>query len=86
MKTTLKCQLELIQRGVENLINLEELVKKIERSISSGTPLNGKLEVPELPEEIDLNFGKAMYQGKENDGSFGIFYKTWESYKIIYLY
>lgn len=58
MKTTLECQLELIQRGVENLINREELVKKIEKSISSGIPLNVKLGVD--PTAPDIHLGHTV--------------------------
>jgi len=58
MKTTLKCQLELIQRGVESLINQEELVKKIEGSIISGIPLNIKLGVD--PTAPDIHLGHTV--------------------------
>jgi tyrosyl-tRNA synthetase len=51
-------QLELIQRGVENLINSEELVKKIEKSISSGIPLHVKLGVD--PTAPDIHLGHTV--------------------------
>ncbi len=58
MNATLECQLELIQRGVENLINKEELVRKIEKSIASGFPLNIKLGVD--PTAPDIHLGHTV--------------------------
>ena len=33
--------------------------------------------VPLLPEGIDKDFGKTMYQGQDNNGSIGALYEKW---------
>jgi tyrosyl-tRNA synthetase len=48
----------IYKRGVDNLINSEELVKKIEKSISSGIPLHVKLGVD--PTAPDIHLGHTV--------------------------
>jgi len=58
MRTILNQQLELIQRGVETLINLDELTEKIKNSIASGKPLRIKLGVD--PTAPDIHLGHTV--------------------------
>ena len=58
MRTTINQQLELIQRGVETLINLDELTEKINNSIASGKPLRIKLGVD--PTAPDIHLGHTV--------------------------
>lgn len=58
MRTSLNEQLALIQRGVENLINQEELVEKLKKSIHTGLPLKIKLGVD--PTAPDIHLGHTV--------------------------
>jgi tyrosyl-tRNA synthetase len=40
---SVKEQMEIIERGTSEIIPKEELIKKLEKSIESGKPLNIKL-------------------------------------------
>lgn len=51
-------QLDLIQRGVEEIIPIEELEQKIKRSIETGIPLNVKLGAD--PSRPDLHLGHTV--------------------------
>lgn len=51
-------QLDLIQRGVEEIIPIEELEFKIKRSIQTGIPLNVKLGAD--PSRPDLHLGHTV--------------------------
>lgn len=51
-------QLDLIQRGVEEIIPIEELEKKIKRSLETGIPLNIKLGAD--PSRPDLHLGHTV--------------------------
>lgn len=51
-------QLDLIQRGVEEIIPIEELEQKLKRSISTGIPLNVKLGAD--PSRPDLHLGHTV--------------------------
>ena len=51
-------QMDIISKGVEEIIPEEELVKKIENSISSNTPLNIKCGCD--PSRPDLHIGHAV--------------------------
>jgi tyrosyl-tRNA synthetase len=51
-------QMDLIRRGAVEIIPEEELVKKIDNSIKSGTPLNVKLGCD--PSRPDLHLGHAV--------------------------
>ena len=55
---TAKEQLEIIKRGVVELIPEDELVTKLENSISSGRPLNVKLGCD--PSRPDLHLGHSV--------------------------
>ena len=51
-------QMDIISKGVEEIIPEEELVKKIENSISTNTPLNIKCGCD--PSRPDLHIGHAV--------------------------
>ncbi len=51
-------QLDLIQRGTAEIIPLEELTQKLERSIKNGRPLNVKLGCD--PSRPDLHLGHSV--------------------------
>jgi tyrosyl-tRNA synthetase len=55
-------QMDAIGRGAVDLINEEELVKKIEKSVASGKPLVAKLGAD--PSSPDLHLGHAVVLGK----------------------
>lgn len=55
-------QMELIRKGVEEIIPEEELVKKIEKSIKEQKPLRVKLGAD--PSRPDLHVGHAVVLGK----------------------
>ncbi|MFA6618900.1 MAG: tyrosine--tRNA ligase [Candidatus Neomarinimicrobiota bacterium] len=55
-------QMDLIRKGVEEIIPEEELVKKIEKSIKEQTPLRVKLGAD--PSRPDLHVGHAVVLGK----------------------
>lgn len=58
-------QMDLIRRGVEEILPEEELVEKLERSITSTTPLNIKLGAD--PSAPDLHLGHAVVLQKLRD-------------------
>lgn len=58
MKQIVKNQLNLIQRGVENLINKKELESKIENSLTTGIPIHIKLAVD--PTAPDIHLGHTV--------------------------
>lgn len=55
---SVKEQLEIIERGTSEIIPKEELVKKLEKSIESGKPLNIKLGCD--PTRPDLHLGHSV--------------------------
>jgi len=55
---TVKEQLELINRGVVNLVSEEDLVKKLEQSVSTGKPLRIKFGVD--PTSPDIHLGHTV--------------------------
>jgi tyrosyl-tRNA synthetase len=58
-------QMDLIRRGVEEIIPEEELVQKIERAIARATPLNVKLGCD--PSRPDLHLGHGVVLQKMRD-------------------
>ncbi len=58
-------QMDFIRKGAEEIIPEEELVKKIERSITSGKPMRIKLGAD--PSRPDLHIGHAVVLGKLRD-------------------
>jgi len=55
---SVKEQMEVISRGISELIPEEELIKKLEKSIESGKPLNIKLGCD--PTRPDLHLGHSV--------------------------
>lgn len=55
---SVKEQLEIIERGTSEIIPKEELIKKLEKSIESGKPLNIKLGCD--PTRPDLHLGHSV--------------------------
>ncbi len=55
---TIKEQIDLIKRGTFEIIPEEDLLKKIERSIAEGKPLNIKLGCD--PSRPDLHIGHSV--------------------------
>src|SRR5512147_2673790 len=51
-------QMDLIKRGTSEIIPEEELVKKLEKSLSAGKPLNIKLGCD--PSRPDLHIGHSV--------------------------
>ncbi len=60
-----KEQMDLIRRGTEDIIPEEELERRLEESIKSGTPLNVKLGAD--PSRPDLHMGHAVVLQKLRD-------------------
>jgi len=58
-------QMDLIRRGTVEVLPEEDLVRKIERSIATGTPLNVKLGAD--PSAPDLHIGHAVVLQKLRD-------------------
>lgn len=58
MFPTLNVQMDVIRRGISEIIPEEDLVRKIERSISTRTPLNVKLGCD--PSRPDLHLGHSV--------------------------
>lgn len=58
-------QMDLIRRGTVEIIPEEELARKIERSITTGTPMNIKLGAD--PSAPDLHLGHAVVLQKMRD-------------------
>lgn len=58
MEKSIEVQLSTIKRGVENLINEDELTAKIERAVSENRPLNIKLGVD--PTAPDIHLGHTV--------------------------
>ncbi|MDD2430921.1 MAG: tyrosine--tRNA ligase [Firmicutes bacterium] len=55
---TAKEQLELLERGTAQIISKDELLKKLEKSVASGTPLRVKLGVD--PTSSDIHLGHTV--------------------------
>jgi tyrosyl-tRNA synthetase len=62
---TVNEQMDLIRRSAEEIIPEEELARKLERSITTGTPLNVKLGAD--PSRPDLHLGHAVVLQKLRD-------------------
>jgi len=58
MKRTIEEQLKIIKSNCVDLINEEELIKKLEKSISSKTPL--KLKIGLDPTAADIHLGHTV--------------------------
>src|SRR4051812_36152063 len=57
MKPVLE-QLALIRRGIDQLVPEDEMVKKLERSVQTGTPLRIKYGID--PTGIDVHLGHTV--------------------------
>jgi len=53
-------QLDLLKRGVQELIDEKDLLAKLERSVATGVPLRVKLGVDPTAPDIHLGFAVAM--------------------------
>src|SRR5438132_14113068 len=51
-------QLSLIRRGCEQIVPEDELIKKLERSVATGTPLRVKYGID--PTGIDVHLGHTV--------------------------
>ncbi|HAZ11409.1 MAG TPA: tyrosine--tRNA ligase, partial [Bdellovibrionales bacterium] len=58
MKTSIEKQIELIERGTVNVISRADLVKKLEKSQATGTPL--KIKAGFDPTAPDLHLGHTV--------------------------
>ena len=53
-------QLEILKRGIEEIVPQDELQKKLEKSVGTGIPLNIKLGVDPTAPDVHLGFTVVM--------------------------
>jgi tyrosyl-tRNA synthetase len=53
-------QLEILNRGIEEIVPQDELLKKLDKSVSTGVPLNIKLGVDPTAPDVHLGFTVVM--------------------------